>query len=479
MADSFTSELAERLLRRGTRPVGVIDVRPAQERYERGAAWPRQHLATLDRAAARHQTDASPGQDQRRLLAARSLDAAAPLRDLMSGAAVLDPPRSPQTPAYSPASLARIAARQRSGTADAPAAPSAASTTASRDDGRSRGPARGETIVGRAMRAVSRSSADLPLPSRSTHRADRGNQGEQSSSRGGGDGTAATRTARDTTMPSESAPVAATDPAAGSTPARPSVVRASDPGPAAIDPPHVLVQRRHAAPPERMSPASIQKPTVAQSIVPEVVSERAHAASDLSLARARRPTTAIESPARPAALDLNVAVRPAAGAALPASALAVAAPVSAPAALPDREPALSLHRAVRAVPSHRQSDTARTPTAAPTAATERASTDPAPLQLVWRRGTPHDTHGSSAATAAGSVHGGSGSGATGQPASAAAWSSSSTVAAADAAAAMAGSAGATREGGGGMDLEQIAEEVMRRLNELMIIERERGGDPWL
>jgi len=51
----------------------------------------------------------------------------------------------------------------------------------------------------------------------------------------------------------------------------------------------------------------------------------------------------------------------------------------------------------------------------------------------------------------------------------------STTLAADAAAAGAG----TRDGTGGPDLDQIVEEVMRRLTEVQTIERERRGDPWL
>jgi hypothetical protein len=36
-----------------------------------------------------------------------------------------------------------------------------------------------------------------------------------------------------------------------------------------------------------------------------------------------------------------------------------------------------------------------------------------------------------------------------------------------------------QNGGGKPDLEQILEEVVRRLAEMQIVERERRGDPWL
>jgi hypothetical protein len=41
------------------------------------------------------------------------------------------------------------------------------------------------------------------------------------------------------------------------------------------------------------------------------------------------------------------------------------------------------------------------------------------------------------------------------------------------------SSGAGRDGGAAMELEQIVEEVMRRMAEIQIVERERRGDPWL
>jgi len=55
--------------------------------------------------------------------------------------------------------------------------------------------------------------------------------------------------------------------------------------------------------------------------------------------------------------------------------------------------------------------------------------------------------------------------------------SSTTLA--DAAAAAAAAGAGTRDGAGGPDLDQIVEEVMRRLTEVQTIERERRGDPWL
>ena len=171
MADSFTSELAQRLLRRATRPVGVVDVRPAQARYERAIAWPRQHVTMLDRAAARQQTDAQPGQDQRLLLAARPLEATGSLGDMIPGNAVMDALRSsPNAPAFSPASLARIAARQQSSPArQSPHLrlvrprhrPRARQARARRDGQDDRGPrdARSHAFVGRPAAALSRCRA--------------------------------------------------------------------------------------------------------------------------------------------------------------------------------------------------------------------------------------------------------------------------------------------------------------------------------
>src|SRR5262245_9332869 len=125
MAETFSSDLARRLLRRGTEPIGVIDVRPAQDRYARATAWPRQHLGAIDRVAARHHTDAPPGQHQQLLLASR-LEPGAPLRDMVQADSMIEALRSSTAPALSPASLARIAARQgagRSGSASAASAP--------------------------------------------------------------------------------------------------------------------------------------------------------------------------------------------------------------------------------------------------------------------------------------------------------------------------------------------------------------------
>ena len=116
------------------------------------------------------------------------------------------------------------------------------------------------------------------------------------------------------------------------------------------------------------------------------------------------------------------------------------------------------------------------PRTAPTATVAHASVDAAPLQLVWRRGSPHDA--AAAASASGtSTHAGAGTSvvaATGSPAAA----SFSTATAADAAAATAAPGGGMRDGDG-IDLDQILEEIVRRITEMQIVERERQGDPWL
>src|SRR5262245_50897617 len=53
-AERLSSPLAERLLRRATRPAGVIDVRGPQQRYQSAMSWPRRHVTLLDRWLTRH-----------------------------------------------------------------------------------------------------------------------------------------------------------------------------------------------------------------------------------------------------------------------------------------------------------------------------------------------------------------------------------------------------------------------------------------
>src|SRR5262245_29539805 len=53
-AERLSSPLAERLLRRATRPAGVIDVRGPQQRYQSAMSWPRLHVTLLDRWLTRH-----------------------------------------------------------------------------------------------------------------------------------------------------------------------------------------------------------------------------------------------------------------------------------------------------------------------------------------------------------------------------------------------------------------------------------------
>jgi hypothetical protein len=460
MADSFTSELAQRLLRRATRPVGVVDVRPAQARYERAIAWPRQHVTMLDRAAARQQTDAQPGQDQRLLLAARPLEATGSLGDMIPGNAVMDALRSsPNAPAFSPASLARIAARQQSsGAPESAPAPRAAATSASREAG----PARGETgkmIVGPAMRAVTRSSADLPLPSRGAARADHDRSRDQSSIPGAGDGTVATNAV----MPMPS-PIAAAEPAPAIA-SRAIAVHAAEPRPATIDAPHVFVQRGRAA--NRDSGFGIRDSAGADQ--DSGVRARASALrvrdSGLGIRDSRVAVSNVTSPANPTNPTNPESQIP--------------NPVDVPPPAVDRDATLSLRSTSRSVQPVRQPDEASVPAArtAPTATGARASVDAAPLQLVWRRGSPHDA--AAAASASGtSTHAGAGTSvvaATGSPAAA---SFSTATAATDAAAATAAPGGGMRDGDG-IDLDQILEEIVRRITEMQIVERERQGDPWL
>jgi hypothetical protein len=151
MADTVPSDLAQRLLRRVTGPAGVVDVRGAQERYERAAAWPRRHLTLLERSAARAAVDTAPDQGPSLLLAQRAGEAS-PVQSFLTGGRGLDPgPEPPARPAV--IAPAERVARPRPGSEPA-AGPTLAATR------------RGELIVGPAMHAVSRSSAEVPRAAR-------------------------------------------------------------------------------------------------------------------------------------------------------------------------------------------------------------------------------------------------------------------------------------------------------------------------
>src|SRR5262245_43938122 len=474
MTDSFRSELAERLLRRATRPVGVVDVRPVQERYERAAAWPRQHVAMLDRAAARQQADAQAGPDQRLLLAARPLESPGTLRDLIPGGAVMDALRASPN-ALSPASLARIAARQRAGAPDAvPAAPpAAASESASNNDGPSR-PSRGETFVGPPMHAVTRSSADLPLPSRGGRSVDR-NRSKAASLCAGGriaemnapvgpEVPAVPITAPTTTAPPSS--MGAAEPAPTTTGPRASVVQASETAPATTDTPHVFVQRKAAALGIRDSGFGIRWKRDSEFEVRESrVADSGVAAHDLPFAVRDSHVSGSAAATLANPPDLPNLANP----------TGLSNPANPESRIPSPLPALPLRTATRSAVARRSEEARAAARPAPAAAAERGAVDAAPLQLVWRRGSPHETTASAANTSAHAGAAGSVVAATGSPAMAAA--SSTTLA--DAAAAAAAAGAGTRDGAGGPDLDQIVEEVMRRLTEVQTIERERRGDPWL
>ena len=92
--DRFPSALAERLLRRATEPVGVIDVRGAQQRYERATSWPRRHVSLLDRWVSRYGMEPQPDQGAEHVFAARHLGAFMPAID----AAARSRERSAPTP---------------------------------------------------------------------------------------------------------------------------------------------------------------------------------------------------------------------------------------------------------------------------------------------------------------------------------------------------------------------------------------------
>src|SRR5262245_42191349 len=161
MADTHQSELARRLLRRATDPIGAIDVRRIQDRYERATAWPRQHMTLLGRSVSRAQVDVEAGQGQPMTLAARAMDS---VRDALEMTSASAPSPIDNLP---PAQRDR-SVRPASSTAAGEAAGSSAAAV--RTTG-SRAAERGTTITGPAMHAVSRASIDAGPASRPEVRA--------------------------------------------------------------------------------------------------------------------------------------------------------------------------------------------------------------------------------------------------------------------------------------------------------------------
>src|SRR5688572_32878464 len=115
MAESYSSSLAERLMRRFTDPIGVVDVRPSVERYERATNWPRHHLAVVERSIARTRLDTQPEQGMPMALAAAgSLEPGGPLAQTPGGGDT-----SRRSPSSTPGSLMRAVRQAREAAAQA------------------------------------------------------------------------------------------------------------------------------------------------------------------------------------------------------------------------------------------------------------------------------------------------------------------------------------------------------------------------
>src|SRR5581483_9968462 len=78
-AAPFQSPLADRLYRRASGPLGVIDVSVPRDRYQRATAWTERHLMAIDRALSRFTPDDSEQQAAADYsVAARYLSASSP-----------------------------------------------------------------------------------------------------------------------------------------------------------------------------------------------------------------------------------------------------------------------------------------------------------------------------------------------------------------------------------------------------------------
>jgi hypothetical protein len=237
--------VAERLLRRATHPVGVVDVRGVQDHYERASSWPRQHVSLLDRWVSRYGAEAQQDQRADHVFAARLQNAVASAVDVPPPATIRSDAHRSATaqhpeihtgPAMRAAPLARTRATQISRRA-APG-PDIPVTLA---DPPSASPRR-ETVAASADRLMTTPSTPspgdptvLPLVSRATSSA-----APDSIQRAGNAGVTVTQpipsvaSARDTALPNTTNRMATTHTAEAG---RPPVSSSN-----------VLVQRRVAAP---------------------------------------------------------------------------------------------------------------------------------------------------------------------------------------------------------------------------------------
>ena len=162
------SALAGRLLRRATHPVGVIDVRSPQERYQRATTWARQHVSQLGRWVDRYGADTPQGRDAGLVFPTRASGALAASGEVPSGPRATDTPAGHGVPdrAMSASEVfervrSRRTASEPSHSSNAPAPPSSPAATA-------RPAARRdvEAHVGPAMHAVPLLRARGPIISR-------------------------------------------------------------------------------------------------------------------------------------------------------------------------------------------------------------------------------------------------------------------------------------------------------------------------
>jgi len=435
MAETFHSDLAERLLRRATERVGVVDVRRSQERYARAAAWPRQHVALLERSAARAQVEPPPDQGMALLLAARTADSSV-LHEMVARQAGMTEVRPPllQAPAIAPH-------------ASAAASPHSTSDGAMRNGTTSR-----EFVVGPPMRAVSRTGADPFQPSRSPV--------ARSTAADGSDRVGPPSESTMRTMPARTGSAdgaAATSLDAAAVPSADGPPRAvSIQEPQAPPSSHVFVQRRIGA---KRQPSDASDPIVNPArgvrVRPPGSQPDAHTPGpDAAVVTRVPPVVQAQAVARAAAVDAGRF----SGAEFATLPLRVGVATTGP-------------TRASAVPADPASHKPRS-TAAPPVPTAAFAAGAAPSPMVWRRGADASaprsasTTGTAPAVGADAVRSGE---------RLDAFHAGSITSAQEAFAASASPAPSGLGTGEGLDLERVVDEVTRRIVDRGHIQRGRRG----
>ena len=430
MADKVHSDLAERLLRRATDRIGVVDVRHAQERYARAAAWPRQHVTLLERSAARAQVASPPDQGSTLLLAARAADSSV-LHEMVARQAGM-----PASGSHQPGFVPR-------NSVVAGAASPASALSSSGGPMRS-GAMKGERIAGPPMRAVSRPVADVaPTPVPVVARASTDSASHSS---------AATSELTMRTVTAHTWPAAAAAADAGVAAARAmSIPDARE----TLSPP-VFVQRRIGA--------KAQSPDAAELKANSARADRPRSHGMQSAAPAPGPDTAVATIAAPISQAQAVA--------------------RADTAEVGRSPAgdrgsLTLRAGVAAGSSRRASPVVwieRRPSANCRCGFDARHPSPsggtAQPQMVWRRDADAQTR-RSILGATPTAPAGMADAARGGSSLDAFHASAATAGAPDTPAATSATSGGGA--GGGLDLERVVDEVTRRIVDRGIVQRDRRG----